>query len=69
MSDAKTVMKEANAIDPEIQFTEEACEPLVRIPSMFRGMALSQMVKQAKEKGVKTIDRAFVDEARKSSGF
>jgi len=69
MSDVKAVLEEANAIDPEVKFTEDACEPLVRIPSMFRGMALKQMVTQAKAKGVKTIDRAFVDEANKSRGF
>ena len=69
MADAKDIMAEFNKMDPEVQITEEACEPLVQIPSMFRGMALKQMLKQAKEKGVKTVDLAFVQEVRKGSGF
>ena len=61
MSDIQAVLEEANNIDSAVTFTEEACEGLSAIPAMFRGMALKSIVKQAKERGIETVDKAFVD--------
>lgn len=69
MSDIQSVLEEANKIDDAVTFTQDACEGLGAIPDMFRGMALKKIVKQAKERGVTTVDKAFVDlinEERKS---
>ncbi len=68
MSDAKKVMEEANAIDPDVQFSEEACEGLTAIPSMFRGMALKNIVSKAKEEGVALVDKAFIDKVNAERG-
>ncbi len=65
MSDVKAILEEANAIDEAVTFTEDACEQLTAIPSMFRGMALKNIVKQAKEQGVSQVDKAFVDKINK----
>jgi len=61
MSDVQSILDEANNIDGTVTFTEEACEGLTAIPAMFRGMALKNIVKQAKERGIDVVDKAFVD--------
>ena len=61
MSDIQAIMEQANSIDDEVQFTEDACEQLARVPSFVLDMALKGVVKKAKEQGVTTIDAAFVE--------
>lgn len=54
--DVKSVIYAAERIDPEVKFTEEACAKLTKIPRIFLKAALTQMVKIAKEEGIKLID-------------
>lgn len=54
--DVKSVIYAAERIDPEVKFTEEACAKLSKIPRIFLKAALTQMVKIAKEEGIKLID-------------
>jgi len=54
------IFYEANRIDPDVQFSEEACEPLTAIPAPFLRMALKGIVKQAKEDGVTSVDADYV---------
>ena len=54
--DVKSVIYAAEPIDPEVKFTEEACAKLTKIPRIFLKAALTQMVKIAKEEGIKLID-------------
>lgn len=61
MSDIQSILDEANKIDDAVTFTQDACEGLTAIPAMFRGMALKNIVKQAKERGIATVDKAFVE--------
>ena len=49
---ATTVHYAANRIDPEVSFSLEACEGLVRVPRVFLKRALDECVKWAKENGV-----------------
>ena len=65
MSEIQAIRDEANKIDDAVTFTEDACAQLTAIPSMFRGMALKNIVKQAKERGVCLVDKAFVDAINK----
>jgi flavin reductase (DIM6/NTAB) family NADH-FMN oxidoreductase RutF len=56
----EVVHYEANRIDDEIKFTLEASKELTGIPKPFLRTALKGIVKEAKERGVTTIDRDFV---------
>lgn len=56
--DVKSVMYAADRIDPEIKFTEDACQKLVKIPRVFLKAALTQMVNIAREEGITLIDEA-----------
>jgi hypothetical protein len=56
----EAILYEANRIDPEIQFTRDACKQLTGIPRPFVKTALKGIVKQAKEQGVTLVDEEFV---------
>lgn len=60
-NDIKSVVYAASRIDPDIKFTEEACQKLVKIPRVFLKMALTQMVKIAKEENISVIDEKALD--------
>ncbi|MBQ8881771.1 MAG: hypothetical protein IJY70_00050 [Clostridia bacterium] len=53
--DVNSVIYCAERIDPDIKFTKEACEKLVKIPRVFLKLALKQMVDIAKEEGFTVI--------------
>jgi flavin reductase (DIM6/NTAB) family NADH-FMN oxidoreductase RutF len=57
----ESILYEGNRIDPDVQFTREACQRLTGIPRPFVKPALRSMVKQAKEEGVSLIDDDFVE--------
>ncbi len=60
-NDIKSVVYAASRIDPDVKFTEEACQKLVKIPRVFLKMALTQMVKIAKEENISVIDEKALD--------
>ncbi len=53
--DLSSVKYAASRIDPDVKFTDEACEKLTKIPRVFLKAALSQMVDIAKEEGFTVI--------------
>ena len=59
--DVNSVMYAAERIDPEVKFTKEACQKLVKIPRVFLKAALTQMVEIAKKEGISLIDEKAVD--------
>jgi len=56
----EVVHYEANRIDDEVRFTLEASKELTGIPRPFLRVALKGIVKEAKARGVATVDRDFV---------
>ena len=54
------VMYIGNRIDPEINFTENACKQLTGVPKVFVKTVLKGIIKEAKQEGVTVIDEAFV---------
>ena len=60
-NDIKSVIYAASRIDPDVKFTEEACAKLVKIPRVFLKMALTQMVKIAKEENISLIDEKSLE--------
>ena len=61
---ATTVHYAANRIDPDITFTMDACEKLVRVPRVFLNKALEQCVQWAKDNGVTTVLPEHMDQIR-----
>lgn len=59
--DVNSVVYAAKRIDPEIQFTNEACARLTKIPRVFLKAALTQMVNIAKEEGISVIDEKALE--------
>lgn len=51
----------ADRIDDKIQFTDEACAKLVKVPRIFLNTALKGCVKWANENGVEIIDAEHMD--------
>ena len=60
-NDIKSVIYAAERIDPDVKFTNEACAKLVKIPRVFLKMALTQMVKIAKEEKISVIDEKALE--------
>ncbi len=56
--DVQSVIYAAKRIDPTVEFTEEACSKLTKIPRVFLKAALTQMVEIAKQEGISVIDEA-----------
>lgn len=59
--DVNSVIYCAERIDPDIKFTKEACEKLVKIPRVFLKLALKQMVDIAKEEGFTVIGEKEIE--------
>lgn len=57
----ESILYEANRIDPDVQFTRDACKQLTGIPRPFVKTALKGIVKKAKEQGVELVDVDFVE--------
>ena len=55
-----TVWFAANRIDPDVQFTKEACQMLVKVPRVFLRTALQGCVNWAKENNVVLIDECHM---------
>lgn len=63
-TEVSTVYYAANRIDPDVQFTEEACARMVQVPRVFLNTALKGCVQWAKENGVTTITEIEMDRIR-----
>lgn len=57
----QSVLYIGNRIDPDIQFTENACRKLAGIPEPFMKEALKGIVDRAREDGVHQIDASYID--------
>lgn len=51
-ADLSAVLYAANRIDPDVKFSPEACQTLVRVPRVFLKLVLQGCVSWAKENGV-----------------
>lgn len=60
--DLDSVRYAANRIDPDIKFSDEACEKLVYVPRVFLNLVLKGCVKWAKEHNVTLIEKQHMDE-------
>jgi len=51
----------ASRIDPEVKFTDEACQKLVKVPRVFLNLVLKGCVTWAKENNVTLITEKEID--------
>ena len=56
----EVVFYEANRLDDEVRFTEDACKQLTGIPKTFLTQALQGIIAEAKKQDVSNIDLDFV---------
>ncbi|MHA2041748.1 MAG: hypothetical protein ACW975_07790 [Candidatus Thorarchaeota archaeon] len=56
-----TVWYAAKRYDPSVEWTEDACAKLVRVPRIFLKRAIAGCVEAAKEEGIQLITPEFLD--------
>jgi flavin reductase (DIM6/NTAB) family NADH-FMN oxidoreductase RutF len=59
-----TVQYAADRYDPDVEWQEEACAKLVRVPRVFLKRVIAECVEAAKEEGVTEITPEFLDKIR-----
>jgi flavin reductase (DIM6/NTAB) family NADH-FMN oxidoreductase RutF len=64
----EVVHYEANRMDDEVRFTLEASKQLAGIPRTFLRQVLDGIIRQAKARGVKEVDEAFVQALNRERG-
>jgi flavin reductase (DIM6/NTAB) family NADH-FMN oxidoreductase RutF len=58
----------AERIDPDFEWTDEACEKLVKVPRKFLKRAIKGCIDEAKKKNLTIITPEFLDEIRAKRG-
>ncbi len=61
MSDAEEIKILGDELDPDVEFSMEACESLTAVPKIFRKMALKTIIKGAKKDGVTLVDKDYAE--------
>lgn len=59
-----TVMYAARRTDPDIEWTEEACAKLVKVPRIFLKTAIKGCIEKAKEEGITVMTAEFMEKIR-----
>jgi flavin reductase (DIM6/NTAB) family NADH-FMN oxidoreductase RutF len=61
-TEIQAVIYLANRLDDAVRFTDEACAGLAGVPRPFLQAALEKVIAAARERGVKLVDKAFLDD-------
>jgi len=69
LSEGKEELKQSAASEDSIEWTQEAQDRIQKVPFFVRGMAKKTVLSFAKERGVKVIDGALMDEVREKVGM
>ena len=62
-------MKQAAPAEGDFEWTQEAKDRIQKVPFFVRGMAKRTVLNFAKERGLKVIDGALMDEVRDKVGM
>ena len=62
--DISTVRFAVERTDPDIIWTDEACEKIVKVPRVFLSQVIRGVNEKAREKGITEITAEFMDEVR-----
>ena len=57
-------MYAARRSDPDIEWTEEACAKLVKVPRIFLKIAIKGCIEKAKEEGITIMTAEFMEKIR-----
>jgi len=69
LSEGKEELKQSVSSEDSIEWTQEAQDRIQKVPFFVRGMAKKTVLSFAKERGVKVIDGALMDEVREKVGM
>jgi len=69
LAQGKEELKQAVSAEDSIEWTQEAQDRIQKVPFFVRGMAKKTVLSFAKERGVKVIDGALMDEVREKVGM
>ena len=69
LSQGKEELKQSVVSDDSIEWTQEAQDRIQKVPFFVRGMAKKTVLSFAKERGIKVIDGALMDEVREKVGM
>ncbi|HUT80289.1 MAG TPA: hypothetical protein VMZ29_03725 [Candidatus Bathyarchaeia archaeon] len=62
--DVSTVRFAVERIDPDIKWTDEACEKIIKVPRVFLSTVIKQINEKARENGIALVDAEFMDFVR-----
>ncbi len=63
-NDIMTIKYAAGRYDPSVEWEDEACAKIVKVPSIFLKTVIAGTVKVAKEEGITVITPEFMDKVR-----
>lgn len=69
LAQGKEELKQSIVSDDSIEWTQEAQDRIQKVPFFVRGMAKKTVLNFAKERGIKVIDGALMDEVREKVGM
>ena len=69
LAQGKEELKQSVVSDDSIEWTQEAQDRIQKVPFFVRGMAKKTVISFAKERGIKVIDGALMDEVREKVGM
>lgn len=69
LAKGKEELKKAAPAEGDFEWTQEAKDRIQKVPFFVRGMAKKTVLSFAKERGVKVIDGALMDEVRDKVGM
>jgi len=69
LAQGKEELKKAEPAPTEVEWTQGARDRIQKVPFFVRGMARKTVINYAKERGIKVIDEALMDEVREKVGM
>ncbi len=62
--DINSIRYAISRCDPDIQWTDEACEKIVKVPRIFLNRVVQGIMDQAKKEGITLVTGEFMDKMR-----
>ena len=69
LAEGKEELKQAAPAEGDFEWTQEAKDRIQKVPFFVRGMAKKTVLNFARDRGLKVIDGALMDEVRDKVGM
>jgi hypothetical protein len=69
LAEGKEELKKAAPVETDFEWTQEAKDRIQKVPFFVRGMAKKTVLSFARDRGIKVIDGALMDEVRDKVGM